>query len=594
MCFLKKRIIPLGRHCQTAYQIRRFTGDDTAFYFDWLRTPHHGLVTILKDNFRGSFLRKNLQITEDGTCVMDKANGVLFRHLFSKLSGTDIVDPDAIDREFEVHRQKIDFLIGRWQKAMQTEEILFVRQDAPDESEAAELFDVLLSQGLRHPFDLLFVVPPGHELTAKHPRIHVERGGPLPSGPSDWKGEKTVWDRVLAKYCDTSQITQSNGINRRIGQSWSIGKDYRASVTSNKVLIFPLPEPGHILPTLNTATFLRTIGCDVSYLTAPRFRSLVENVGARLIPLVSEDIGGGIHSGQHIWYQIVSAAAERGGKPAAFSRVLAAALSETDYGLVLLDRRFTATSRLSIESAMSNQLWLFFSSSLPNWNEPGRQFTPVPTLIFCPKEFEVPKFVCSDERMFYVESSLPMRASEAALDVRADPERPLILATFGTQSVRCRQLKKQIDIIKGLAKRRPEFQFVVATGDLQSDEFCSAEGEFSNLHLTTRVPQVEYLQTARVFITHGGLGSIKEAIAAGVPMVVLPSLFDQPFNAMRVRYHKLGEAIFPERLRIEELENAVLRASDGCYQPHLESMQRRFLELEGEAPSRNLLGEFIN
>jgi Putative papain-like cysteine peptidase (DUF1796) len=202
--FAKRRIISLGRHCQTAYQIRRFTGDDTAFYFDWVRTPHRGLATILRDGFAGCFLRENLEITQDRTCVMDKANGILFRHMFSKLPGTAIVDPNSLDREFEIRKQKIDFLIKRWRETMQMEEILFVRQDTPDLSEATELYDVLLRQIPRHRFELLLVIPPEHEWSAEHPRIHVERGGDLPSGPSDWKGENTVWDRILAKYCGIS------------------------------------------------------------------------------------------------------------------------------------------------------------------------------------------------------------------------------------------------------------------------------------------------------------------------------------------------------------------------------------------------------
>lgn len=52
---------------------------------------------------------------------------------------------------------------------------------------------------------------------------------------------------------------------------------------------------------------------------------------------------------------------------------------------------------------------------------------------------------------------------------------------------------------------------------------------------------------------------------AGVPMIILPSVFDQPYNAMRVRYHKLGEAIFPEHCNTNTLEDALLHALSGEY-----------------------------
>jgi UDP:flavonoid glycosyltransferase YjiC (YdhE family) len=41
-------------------------------------------------------------------------------------------------------------------------------------------------------------------------------------------------------------------------------------------------------------------------------------------------------------------------------------------------------------------------------------------------------------------------------------------------------------------------------------------------------------------VTHGGLGSVKECIAHGVPMVVVPLAVDQHDNAARVEYHGIG------------------------------------------------------
>jgi zeaxanthin glucosyltransferase len=56
------------------------------------------------------------------------------------------------------------------------------------------------------------------------------------------------------------------------------------------------------------------------------------------------------------------------------------------------------------------------------------------------------------------------------------------------------------------------------------------------------VPQLDVLRYARLFITHGGINSIKESVDAGVPMLVYPvdSIMDPPGNAVRVVYHGLG------------------------------------------------------
>jgi UDP:flavonoid glycosyltransferase YjiC (YdhE family) len=58
--------------------------------------------------------------------------------------------------------------------------------------------------------------------------------------------------------------------------------------------------------------------------------------------------------------------------------------------------------------------------------------------------------------------------------------------------------------------------------------------------LLKHAPQLQILQRTSIFITHGGLNSIKEALYYGVPMVVFPCWVDQPMNANRIAYHGLG------------------------------------------------------
>ena len=44
----------------------------------------------------------------------------------------------------------------------------------------------------------------------------------------------------------------------------------------------------------------------------------------------------------------------------------------------------------------------------------------------------------------------------------------------------------------------------------------------SNVHLYKSVPQVDVLECADVFVTHGGMNSVSESLVKGTPMVVIP------------------------------------------------------------------------
>jgi MGT family glycosyltransferase len=56
----------------------------------------------------------------------------------------------------------------------------------------------------------------------------------------------------------------------------------------------------------------------------------------------------------------------------------------------------------------------------------------------------------------------------------------------------------------------------------------------ANFIVREYVPQLEVLQHAKLFITHGGMNSTSEGLYYGVPQIVLPQSADQPIIARRV------------------------------------------------------------
>jgi len=65
----------------------------------------------------------------------------------------------------------------------------------------------------------------------------------------------------------------------------------------------------------------------------------------------------------------------------------------------------------------------------------------------------------------------------------------------------------------------------------------------TNVHVERFVPQDDVIAHAAVVLCHGGSGTVVGALAAGVPMVVVPMFADQPHNAARVAAIGAGLAL---------------------------------------------------
>ncbi|MBO7742977.1 glycosyl transferase family 1 [Paenibacillus sp. MWE-103] len=72
------------------------------------------------------------------------------------------------------------------------------------------------------------------------------------------------------------------------------------------------------------------------------------------------------------------------------------------------------------------------------------------------------------------------------------------------------------------------------------------------------VPQPDVLQSAKLFVTHGGMNSVHEGLYYGVPLVVIPQSADQPIVAGQVA--RIGAGV---RLETQELTAARLREAVG-------------------------------
>jgi zeaxanthin glucosyltransferase len=216
-------------------------------------------------------------------------------------------------------------------------------------------------------------------------------------------------------------------------------------------------------------------------------------------------------------------------------------------------------------------------------------------LILCPQDLELPGQ--SHERepeVHYAEPSVDLeRRSEGAFPWEAlDPSRRLLYVSLGSQSYVAgrERVASLLCAVSEAFASRPDWQVVLSTGSLLNPaEIPLPPGGI----VTGWAPQLELLRRAAVAVTHAGLGTVKECIVCGVPLVVFPFLLeDQPesarrvalrgleINARRVVHHGLGVKGDLRSVSATAIAALVERADHPDLRASMECMRQRFLAAE--------------
>jgi len=97
-----------------------------------------------------------------------------------------------------------------------------------------------------------------------------------------------------------------------------------------------------------------------------------------------------------------------------------------------------------------------------------------------------------------------------------------------------------------------DFQVILSVGANVAIESLGAAPD--NFIVQSHVPQLEVLERAAAFVTHGGMNSVCESLYHGVPLIVVPQMSEQAIIGRRVEELGAGvylakEAVTPVRLR---------------------------------------------
>ncbi len=204
-----------------------------------------------------------------------------------------------------------------------------------------------------------------------------------------------------------------------------------------------------------------------------------------------------------------------------------------------------------------------------------KMFRGIPEIIAAPLEFEVSSEIKRDWQ-YYLGLCTRNQRKDTELDrtfldawddlskVKSKGQK-MIYCSFGTYYTGPdKTLLNFISNLISIINELEDVHLIISVNHFVIETVKSQQNISEKIHFFTRVPQLEVLRKTDLFITHGGLGSIKEAIEYEVPMLVYPLdlQYDQNGNGLKVELHGIGlrgnfayERTHDMRTKIDKLLN---------------------------------------
>jgi MGT family glycosyltransferase len=165
-------------------------------------------------------------------------------------------------------------------------------------------------------------------------------------------------------------------------------------------------------------------------------------------------------------------------------------------------------------------------------------------------------------------------------------DRSLVYVTEGTMHSKPAILLKAA--LQGLASL--PVQVVATTGRHRHPGALGLGPIPPNARVERFVPQSDLLPRARVVVTTGGTGTVLAALSAGVPLVVVPTAWDQPENAWRVAEAGAGIRLTPRQCTPDGIRNAVGRVlHEDSFRKNARRLKDDFAGYGGAAQAADLL-----
>ncbi len=359
-----------------------------------------------------------------------------------------------------------------------------------------------------------------------------------------------------------------------------------------RVLFSLLPARGSLEPLLPVAAALRDAGHEVAFASSASFAPVVEERGFRSFPvglnwsvsdpgyiqLLSEAAGGlvfpdlqGPARFQWVVSKLFIGGAARAALPDLTELVrkwapdLLIRESLEFAGCVAAER--AGRPHVSVAAASDSALdvrddpasWHQYAEALQVLRRDaglrpdpgGTMLYPFLHLCMTPPSFDGPDAQFPPTAAFYRSGvNIGGQTADADKGRERTGSRPEVLVSLGTVFHRTPMLLETI--LAGL--RQEPVQVHAAIGFDQDPARFGPQPP--SVELAPWLPLKTMLESAALLVTHGGFNSVKEAIGAGVPMVVVPIAGDQHYSAQRCATLGIAEVVSPAQRTSQRVHDA--------------------------------------
>lgn len=350
-----------------------------------------------------------------------------------------------------------------------------------------------------------------------------------------------------------------------------------------KILFINLPYYGHVVPTIGLVQELIKKGCEVTYLLPFDWEEIITESGAKYHGYknhrqLAEQMKNAYTAAEKIieqfdlviyeqFFFLGKHLSKKYKKPVV--RVFTAPVTNKE----LMDEFICSKGPLSIfqhqwiAKAFTKDVAGNIPMKTDNWLDEIIYNPPELNLVYTLREYQPYENEFSDKQYKFLGPSIYDR-KEVDFDF-VKGINPVIYISLGTVLKGAKSFFQ--DCIE--AFRDENVDVIISVG--QKFDVRKLKNIPSNVHIYNSVPQLQVLTMADVFVTHGGMNSISEALTFGTSMVVIPFVSDQPVNARYMEKLGVGKVLNYSEVNRDVLKNTVFSVmGDKEIENQLENVQR--------------------